>query len=169
MNSWRNKYMLLIYCREKEEIEAMQMAERAAMEEAELAVMEVAGLDDMMDGLDDDDENANQEPEVKIMQFQVFVYETYKHFPILSCDFMCFIFTYIQTNSESGSSRNSGSFNRRGRLEAIEESPMKPLAPVPPPPTYDEVVTSQRDIRTGASATTLVSKFLFPLLYCLQV
>ena len=81
LNSWRNKYMLLIYCREKEEIEAMQMAERAAMEEAELAVMEVAGLgDDMLDDLDDDAENANQEPEVEIMQFQVFVYET-KHFP----------------------------------------------------------------------------------------
>merc|ERR1719450_1639431 len=60
-----------------------------------------------------------------------------------------------ETNRESGSSRNSGSFNRRGRLEAIEESPMKPLAPVPPPPAYEEVVTSQRDIRTGASATTL--------------
>ena len=55
--------MLLINFREKEEIEAMQMAERAAMEEAELAVMEVAGLD----GLDDDEENANQEPEVNIM------------------------------------------------------------------------------------------------------
>ena len=59
--------MLLINLREKEEIEAMQMAERAAMEEAELAVMEVAGLDDMMDGLDDDEENANQEPEVNII------------------------------------------------------------------------------------------------------
>ena len=46
----------------------MQMAERAAMEEAELAVMEVAGLDDMLGGLDDDAENANHGPEVNIMQ-----------------------------------------------------------------------------------------------------
>ena len=56
------------YFREKEEIEAMQMAERAAMEEAELAVMEVAGLDDMLGGLDDDAENDNHGPEVNIMQ-----------------------------------------------------------------------------------------------------
>ena len=55
----------------------MQMAERAAMEEAELAVMEVAGLDDIMDDLGDDDENPNQEPEVKIMQPSIFVYQTY--------------------------------------------------------------------------------------------
>lgn len=60
--------MLLINFREKEEIEAMQMAERAAMEEAELAVMEVAGLDDMLGGLDDDAENDNHGPEVNIMQ-----------------------------------------------------------------------------------------------------
>ena len=46
----------------------MQMAERAAMEEAELAVMEVAGLDDMLGGLDDDAENDNHGPEVNIMQ-----------------------------------------------------------------------------------------------------
>ena len=83
--------MLLIYCREKEEIEAMQMAERAAMEEAELAVMEVAGLDDIVDDLSDDDENPNQEPEVKTIQSSIFVYATYFKAPL----HVIYVFHYL--------------------------------------------------------------------------
>ena len=57
----------------------------------------------------------------------------------------------------SGSSSSSKQSNKRESLSTVEESPMKPLAPeIHPPPTYDEVVTSQRDIRTAASANTLV-------------
>ena len=57
----------------------------------------------------------------------------------------------------SGSSSSSKQSNKRESLSTVEESPMKPLAPeIPPPPAYEEVVTSQRDIRTAASANTMV-------------
>ena len=57
----------------------------------------------------------------------------------------------------TGSSNSSKQSNKRESLSTVEESPMKPLAPeIPPPPAYEEVVTSQRDVRTAASANTLV-------------
>ena len=56
----------------------------------------------------------------------------------------------------SGSSTSSKQSNKRESLSTVEESPMKPLAPEIPPPPYNEVITSQKDVRTAASANTLV-------------